>query len=1583
MPETLGDLVDLIAKSVEPANRAAQQDHLQPWSAAVQVSTVLNQESPSPWALDCLNALAALEVGAWPRAQLASVPWLPTSRSSDEATQNGVAVSPDCLLGLSPDAAMRVAGFLGGQTEAFIAPAEVAEPVRAHPTFPTVICELALRGDQLVQAVALELQDKTPTALAIGHGAAEIVPYEAAIRSGGLAQHRGWALVQALHAELEVPDVLRSDLLPVLSFHMAREDQVAVLNAVGDAVEGSRPLALERDSEFAVYRACLAVAASRDDFLDEILTLVRVPNQEGRWVEPFRVARSGDNWTPRYRLDEGIREIVDPVLERAPGAGAVEDATSLELLGEEPPTAKDLVDAASVLEHFFDPLFRHGVRQEAVGLLLAVMGEGRDGSLRRLADDWLSVTPAESQWDWVLHKATTKNHTAMDSDHITLAHARYAVRVVSTSAGLVRTTSLLGTPLDAALATGMATDTLFAGLGTEGVGTPRPYWLRLLTVDPSLPREEVYELLRRSFDVFVRRRLRRTLQPAEFEPRWRELSESGQVQLSAVRQQILENLATRLEGLSYKRHRVLAEAVSNLKRAKQRAAEAESTFRDLNWEEKRAKPRKAAILAQAALVNLVENDADVHRFLLGQIRKKLEDYQYGPDRVLWELLQNADDAAVQLREMLAGGAGSDRVANRFRIEAGARQVRVTHWGRQINQHTLAGFRDGRRRGWDLDLLNMMVLNTSDKAPEHGTTGRFGLGFKSVYLVTDRPRVGSGQLAFDVVAGMLPTTIDETPVREEEWSRHEPPTVFELDLAQPDLLNPVLGDFEAFGGLAPLFCRALSEIEVVRGSRRVVVRWAPTSIAGVDGMSTGVGPVGLAESAPNAQLVQLADDSMKISVVFKIVDGQFRALPAEVPSLWCTAPTKENWNLGLAVNGPVAVDTGRSRVALDRAETHDVMDRAGRLIARCLGDLVVALESDWASAATQLGLPGVRSEGTERALWTSAWTLLAQSWTAVQGSEEARVGLIRKMHGGSNGLLGLVRRHPVLPTGLSGAFDTLTRLDRVRYVAIAELEKRRVLDAVHAWEWVDESFSPGAVISRGTFDVLRGLHPGVSRPTEIGLLDLLERWGAPGRAGVSLERALELHELVDWLAASFVRVETRDALRQWMGGLTFPSQGKHGALAAKLLLPPLDDAVADELRTLGEGDRLRKLADEFLRARFAPAERVLSSELAADARAVRFFLASRRLQAGDKSEMERWAREAQMPERQEAALRYCVSGEFGHALCERFREQPLEWFRDRSALNSALVAGWSVAEKVDLQNALFPNRVLDLGVLAPPVVVVPKATVRSFFENFVEWWDEPSVRPAILDEFEKRAWPGWLRPSLAEHLRDDSADHWLALLVLGACRSLGWADAGHHRRFVEEAQSRGWWGTFLRPEDDAAWMGMLRTWQDESVSKLDYAKWMSLFPAIYQLSRHLPKYRRLLRTAPLRPAEMYQIKVLLAPKVDERLSGAGSQFDAPPAPLNMGLHWVLRELVRLREIEPAAHVLPDCWVPGAQVIDFLRPLGLELPANAVSNPDKARAIFDFIGEEIGVDEPDLHLSFDIPLRHVAGNMKLRKKLGLED
>ena len=136
--------------------------------------------------------------------------------------------------------------------------------------------------------------------------------------------------------------------------------------------------------------------------------------------------------------------------------------------------------------------------------------------------------------------------------------------------------------------------------------------------------------------------------------------------------------------------------------------------------------------------------------LLSAVRGKIRDFGYSASRVLFELFQNADDAYRQ-----QDAATKDAC---FRVEIsseGAGGFRVIHWGRPIN-HLGPDAREGRRLGHDRDLLNMLLMNFSEKRPGEDLTGKFGLGFKSVHVLSDSVGIASGFIALRTVGGFVPT-----------------------------------------------------------------------------------------------------------------------------------------------------------------------------------------------------------------------------------------------------------------------------------------------------------------------------------------------------------------------------------------------------------------------------------------------------------------------------------------------------------------------------------------------------------------------------------------------------------------------------------------------------------------------------------------------------------------------------------------------------------------------------------------------------------------------------------------------------------
>lgn len=156
------------------------------------------------------------------------------------------------------------------------------------------------------------------------------------------------------------------------------------------------------------------------------------------------------------------------------------------------------------------------------------------------------------------------------------------------------------------------------------------------------------------------------------------------------------------------------------------------------------------------LAECLDTDPDAHRIVLSQLRRKLEEFQYERDGVLFELFQNADDAAVELGRCETLGAEIEipEPARRFVIE-NERVPRPSSPLGTFDHYRGPSNLPDRWSGFGDDLEKMLILSASDKPDDETVTGRFGLGFKSVFLVCDKPRIVSGDLQVEICGGILP------------------------------------------------------------------------------------------------------------------------------------------------------------------------------------------------------------------------------------------------------------------------------------------------------------------------------------------------------------------------------------------------------------------------------------------------------------------------------------------------------------------------------------------------------------------------------------------------------------------------------------------------------------------------------------------------------------------------------------------------------------------------------------------------------------------------------------------------------------
>ena len=1131
------------------------------------------------------------------------------------------------------------------------------------------------------------------------------------------------------------------------------------------------------------------------------------------------------------------------------------------------------------------------------------------------------------------------------------------------------------------------TDTLFA---TDPVRYPQsagalaslgPFWeINLRDVDAqSRTRSELTHLLGGTVERWAIRSLE--LDRERVRNWWREWAESSQADLLPVLASIRAHLPLTLRQLNVGDIESLQVALRKAEQAQRKREQAPS--------DPTIRRERKSLDHLAKLVESSEHQNSVWE----RVNQMMRLYGYRPDSVLLELAQNADDALAQAAEIQGGPlpCASRRFLVRVDEIDHTPTVDVMHWGRTINDTGGPSFPVGRDHQWDQDLYFMMLLNLSSKPGEargdsllSATTGRFGLGFKSVHLVSPSPFVVSGFIAFSIAGGLLPVE-RAIPEDADSWMTDgRRATLVRMPLRtdkDPDkLLRKLFDRFSYARVLLPVFARQIREVVVEGGPHPGAHAFGGKQIERVPAWS-----IGAEAEVPNHpgrwRILRFRPSDSAHSntgtsaLAVGLRDGVPRAFEPDMPFIWNVTPTSENWACRYAVNGPFKLDPGRTHVSLDDETTRQAVSDLGNELGQGLVELHDALMGE-VSAGELLGIHEVDAQDFLSALWN----VLA---SGMNDPDELRSSFLRGLHGGCRGLSAWTAARSVVPTNLPTPFPPMLppmSSGMSWEVATDGLDDPELCTALAEIE--DEDFRSllgrRRIVSAETDRLLAALlapaigGPDDSAPVGPGdlLAELAEKWEyrwTPAR----LQALRPLTRAGAWKSISRNPLAVTWRHKIWARAIDGSYQRLHGLLIGEApQLPGGSEAGTEE---------------ELLLSGFAPMSRVLDPEYIAcpeDWELLRWL----RLRAGRADDREiatwYWATDKDL---RPAALRYLLYGRLRNPVLRNLippGSRP-PWLDDfdgvRRVLRATSNQPW---EAMQLLSALFPNRFRDPeSEPAPDAYRRNVADSEAFFNRLSEWWDNTQVRREVIATHESRTWPDWLRRGggISDQLQAGSENHWLALLVLGAYQQLGRTQDPQHRGFLELVHDRGWWDIFMDPDNPAEWMRMLREWQDDAIEKLTYAQWMSLFPTIYQLSRYREVYVRLLKSAGHREARTYGIRYLLAPRRD--LTGAGTQFDAPPAPLNMGLHWVLRELMRLGVIE-GEHLYPDCWMPSKRVLALLERVGFIRPDDGTSNPDKARAVFDFMASQLGTPTPNLHLAFDIPLRFVDSNPVLGRQLGLE-
>lgn len=246
-----------------------------------------------------------------------------------------------------------------------------------------------------------------------------------------------------------------------------------------------------------------------------------------------------------------------------------------------------------------------------------------------------------------------------------------------------------------------------------------------------------------------------------------------------------------------------------------------------------------------------------------------------------------------------------------------------------------------------------------------------------------------------------------------------------------------------------------------------------------------------------------------------------------------------------------------------------------------------------------------------------------------------------------------------------------------------------------------------------------------------------------------------------------------------------------------------------------------------------------------------------------------------------------------------------------------------------------QRTIEYPTSVPSVYTWP----RIDFTEVSSWWKTASAEQlAIYNE-------SLYGVRDAIPLREDSRKSaWMELLILGACHTLGGFQLEAHRGFIRWMKSNDFWSIVCNdPVPPQSWIRFLDRFLDSNELSPEFSYWMSLFPRIYQFSRHWREYKDVFLWWNDPEMVPKSVQDLSAFQTNPLLQQTGIKAPGLQKALGtVGVHFVFRELVRRGAIKNSS-LDPFCFVPYQGLCDRL---GVEQSSQAIHS-----LVTDAIGREI--------------------------------
>jgi len=920
-------------------------------------------------------------------------------------------------------------------------------------------------------------------------------------------------------------------------------------------------------------------------------------------------------------------------------------------------------------------------------------------------------------------------------------------------------------------------------------------------------------------------------------------------------------------------------------------------------------------------------------------REQIRGYGYDEFSVFAELLQNAEDAYLQRLRLGMHLADPCEISYRYSDgDDGARVLDVEHRGRPFNYWQHGSHQDksfsrdveGVLRSAGSFKPHVCAADAQSAAP---TIGRFGLGFKSVYLLSDRPEIHSGAWHFAIEAGCLPEEVPAPEDLDDDATRIRLPLRPDIDvLSDPALLLDLLPflsmvrrlEFRAGGGV-PVVLTVRPEEPASHGS--MLLEQVTISAPGV-----------LRDGELRLIRCRSRTHAGQLTLLLSRDGTPARWDEAFDHDLFAVLPLKAELGCGVAASHRFEVQSGR---------THLVDPRANAQRFNEVAELLVGVAES---------LPKCTSENMQLcAVLTRFWAL----WRWDRGDSECeslRQALAKV-------LARLAENMDIVPTLAPDQSTKLADGPRFYFFELPDSFRDALVAAGVVFPVANHSsspqLSPANVVAEGFASAYR-------RTCEFAGVRL-----AAALVGIGWSEVARAFQERAWFA------EKPALLSSLAKPLTREQMAKVAAWVA--LCPVLGED--------GTGQVVHALPSELLPAKFPGAEhlpkRLITHVSAVYCESALELLRAAGLPVQPSSEnLRSWVADGKLTAQESIdVLRYLADSDRFREFWELAQIFRAPWFpAGKRRLTTSESASQGLIPEGLLGNAVFRSwlGLVEVREVPPLEPLPPPRDPGAVLRELAGWWDQHGR--SWVAEYEKRIYPAGRPPILRESFSPrDIGDRreWITLFVLAALHTMGRTQLEQHRDFLRRCERKGWLDVFADAEPDARrWMQVLEEYLEDPSGAHEYHQWMKQFVSIFQVSRWLSEYVESFLNID-RIKQPFALDQIVAPRTSAFFSGGGPDAPALTRALGMGTCFVMRELMRLKRLnQPLAYRY--CYVPSRRVCTLVEDLGCS-SLRMLPPADRSSAIHKFLADHVDAKLATFNHCFDLPLLALSEDTDLQQTL----